>query len=252
MPPAETRTIGDVAIAVHDRGSAIALLEGWVSAGERRTVSFANAHSVNLAARDPAFRAALSQMLVLNDGIGVDLGSRLLYGARFPANLNGTDFVPALLAAAQPRKVALLGAAPGVADQAATRLAAAFPQHRFTVIGDGFFADEAAIVDRLAAAQADYVLLGMGQPRQELFAARHAGRWPGVTLCIGAYIDFAAGRVPRAPLWVRKLHGEWLFRLSIEPRRMAGRYLIGNARFLAAMLIQRVKKKGPVANHRAL
>ena len=70
MPPAETRIIGDVAIAVHDRGAAIALIEGWVNAGERRAVSFANAHSVNLAARDPALRAALSDMIVLNDGIG--------------------------------------------------------------------------------------------------------------------------------------------------------------------------------------
>ncbi|RYD60533.1 MAG: glycosyltransferase, partial [Sphingomonadales bacterium] len=81
MPSADTRIIGDVAIAVLDLGSAIARLEGWVTAGEWQAVSFANAHSVNLAARDPAFRTALSTMLVLNDGIGVDLASKLLHSA---------------------------------------------------------------------------------------------------------------------------------------------------------------------------
>ena len=250
MPPADTRTIGDIAIAVCDLQSAIARLESWAEAGERHAVTFANAHSVNLAACDPAFRAAMSTMLVLNDGIGVDLASKLLYGAPFPSNLNGTDFTPALLGhATGPRTVALLGAAPSVAKEAAARLAAVFPQHRFNVIGDGFFKDEGAIVAQLAAANADYVLVGMGQPRQELFVTRHAGQWPGVTLCIVAYIAFAAGNVPRAPLWVRKLRAEWLFRLAIEPRRMAGRYLIGNVRFLLAMLI--AKKKGPAENRRA-
>lgn len=63
-------------------------------------IGFANAHSVNLAARDLALRSAMSEGLILNDGVGVDLASRLLYAEPFADNLNGTDFVLALLASA--------------------------------------------------------------------------------------------------------------------------------------------------------
>ena len=62
-------------------------------------MSFLNAHNANIACTDPAFAEALDDFLILPDGIGVDIAAKILYGAPFPANLNGTDFVPAFLQA---------------------------------------------------------------------------------------------------------------------------------------------------------
>lgn len=236
------RRIGRVDIDVTDRAGALAAIDAKACAGEPLMVGFCNAHTVNMADADPGFAASLSDALILNDGIGVDLGSRILYGTRFPDNLNGTDLTPAVLDSATcPLRVFLVGSPEGVADAAAEVLAARYPRHRIVGTQHGFFAeaDEPALIDRIVAAEANLVLVGMGHPRQELFAARHWRRIGGVTMCIGAFLDFTAGRVSRAPGWVRALRGEWLYRLAIEPRRMARRYLIGNIVFLKNRLRER-------------
>lgn len=236
------RQIGRVQVDVVDRAQALAAIEAKACADAPLMVAFCNAHTVNMADANAAFAASLSDALVLNDGIGVDLGSRILHGKRFPDNLNGTDLTPAMLEnAGCPLRIFLVGSPEGVAEQAAAVLAARYPRHRVVGTQHGFFAEseEMALIDRIAASGANLVLVGMGHPRQELFAARHWRRIAGVTMCIGAFLDFTAGRVSRAPAWVRALRSEWLYRLAIEPRRMARRYLIGNIVFLKNRLAER-------------
>ncbi|URK88508.1 WecB/TagA/CpsF family glycosyltransferase [Rhizobium sp. RCAM05350] len=78
-------------------------------------ISFLNAHNANLMMHDPEYRAVLSRHIVLPDGHGVDLASVLFHGKTFPANLNGTDFVPALMTyMTTPRRIAMVGARPDV------------------------------------------------------------------------------------------------------------------------------------------
>jgi N-acetylglucosaminyldiphosphoundecaprenol N-acetyl-beta-D-mannosaminyltransferase len=76
----------------------------------------------------------------------------------------------------------------------------------------------------------------LGQPKGELWLDRHLDRL-GVPVCvqIGASLDFVAGRVSRAPLWVQRMGMEWAYRMSLEPRRLGPRYA-RNARFLMAMV----------------
>jgi N-acetylglucosaminyldiphosphoundecaprenol N-acetyl-beta-D-mannosaminyltransferase/alpha-1,3-mannosyltransferase len=239
------RGIGPVFLPVLRREQAVEEIVRHMAGRAPLMVAFCNAHSVNIARRDEHFRAALAEALLLNDGIGVDIASRWLHGENFPDNLNGTDLTPALLAAAPPADIFLLGSPPGVADIAAGKLARRFPQHRFVGAQHGYFTPEEdeAIVARILASGASLVLVGMGQPRQEEWAARYFQRIPGVTMCIGAYLDFAAERFARAPRWVRALRAEWLFRLAMEPRRMAGRYIIGNATFLLTVARERIARQ---------
>lgn len=235
MAQCESSDIGPVRVRVLGYGKALDLVAGMIGEGGERIVAFCNAHTVNLARRDAAFRDALGRAVVLNDGVGLDLGRRILHGARFPANLNGTDFTPALLEHAPgPLKVFLLGSPPGVAERAAAALARRFPRHRIVGTRDGFFppAEGGAVARAIAETGADLVLVGMGQPRQELWAARHAAASGALALCIGAYLDFAAGAVRRAPGLVQAMRIEWAYRLAQEPRRLAGRYLLGNFRFM--------------------
>ncbi|RUT86073.1 MULTISPECIES: WecB/TagA/CpsF family glycosyltransferase [unclassified Mesorhizobium] len=222
---------------------AIALLNRLIAERRFTKVSFLNAHNANIAYTDPVFAGALDDFLILPDGIGIDLAARLLYGAPFPDNLNGTDFVPAFLqASTTPLTVGLLGATRVNAEAASVKLAALAVQHKFVVIHDGYFpaSQEQEIVDRIAALRPDVLLVAMGVPRQELWIERHIdARHCTLPIAVGALLDFLSGAVPRAPLWMRRLRLEWLFRLAVEPSRLWRRYVVGNPLFLLRVVRQK-------------
>ena len=226
---------------------AIALLARLIAERRFTKVSFLNAHNANIAYTDPVFAEALDDFLILPDGVGVDLAAKLLYGAPFPDNLNGTDFIPAFLqASARPLTVGLLGATRTNAEAASIKLAALAVQHKFVVIHDGYFspAEEQAIVDRIEALRPDVLLVAMGVPRQELWIARHIdARHCTLPIAVGALLDFLSGTVPRAPLWMRQLRLEWLFRLWVEPGRLWRRYVVGNPLFLLRVVRQKLSRK---------
>ncbi len=243
------RDIGGIGVAVLTRAGALAELSEAMSTGRHVKLAFCNANLVNIAADDPALLRLLSGFLVLTDGIGVDLGGWLLHGAPFPANLNGTDFIPALLEA-EPRSlsVGLLGAKHGVAERAARALAQRYPRHAFRVVGDGFFdaARESAMLADLAAAPPHLLLVALGNPRQERWIAEALGpQHATVAAGVGALFDFLAGEVPRAPEAWRRVRLEWLYRLWREPGRLWRRYILGNPLFLLRLLRQRLRTGRP-------
>lgn len=244
LTPASARRILGIQVASMKRDEAIALIEHLLANQLFTKVSFLNAHNANIACSDEVFAEALNDFLVLPDGIGVDLAARILYGAPFPDNLNGTDFVPALLRASKrPLTVGLLGATRENADLAAEKLGALVPQHRFVVIHDGFFSayEEPRIVADIAELRPDILLVAMGVPRQELWIARNIGpQHCTMPIAVGALLDFLSGVVPRAPLWMRRLRLEWLFRLAVEPSRLWRRYVLGNPLFLARVMRQKL------------
>lgn len=243
----DTIQIGPLAVAALTREEAIAGLLQIITGGGHAKVAFANAHMVNTAFAHPTLARALDRFLILPDGIGVDLGARMLEGRAFPANLNGTDLVPALLTQAQsPLSVALFGGKPGVAERAAAALATLAPSHHYTVLSDGYggAACHEAVRAQLAANRADIVLVALGNPLQELWIHEHLdARHCGLALGVGALFDFLAGEVARAPLWIRQLRLEWAFRLAQEPGRLWRRYVVGNPLFLWRMLIQAVSQR---------
>lgn len=203
-------------------------------------VTWLNAHNANLAQTAPEFRHSLEQFLVLPDGIGVDIASKVLHGAPFPANLNGTDFTPALLQAETgPLRIGLIGAKPDVVEKAASRFRQIAPQHEVRVISDGFFtpADEPRLLQSLKDYHPHILLVAMGVPRQEMFMAEKLTVEHCILACgVGALFDFMAGVVPRAPPLVQKLRFEWLYRLAQEPGRLWRRYIVGNPLFLLRVL----------------
>jgi exopolysaccharide biosynthesis WecB/TagA/CpsF family protein len=245
-PAIAKRDVGGVGIAVLTREAALGVLDDAMTHRDHIKLAFCNAHLANLAAQDVELRQALARFLVLSDGIGVDIGSRLLHGASFPANLNGTDFIPALLASqTRPLKVMLLGGRPGVAERAAARLARDHKAHRFEVLSHGYFtpAEEPGLLLRLREARPDLLLVAFGNPLQERWIAEKLDiRHASVAAGVGALFDFLAGEVPRAPRAIRQMRLEWLYRLWLEPGRLWRRYVLGNPVFLLRML--RVKYFG--------
>ena len=246
LPP--TRNILGIEVATLTWDAALSHMKRLLAERRFTKVSFLNAHNANVASTDAGFARALDDFLVLPDGIGVDVASKLLYGDRFPANLNGTDFIPALLAAeTRPLTIGLLGAKRVNAERAAAKLQSLAPQHRFEVVHDGFFsaAEEPQIVARIKALKPDILLVAMGVPRQEMWIARNLGGDACVLpIAVGALLDFMSGAVPRAPVLVRRLRLEWLFRLAIEPGRLWRRYIFGNPVFLTRVMLQKLRMAG--------
>lgn len=213
-------------------------------------IAVENVHGVNLATDDPSHRERLNRAdLLLNDGKGVLLGARLL-GTRFLEDLNGNHFSPLLLGLAADRgwPVFFLGAAPGVAQRAADKLMAEVPGLKVTGVRDGFFKpeDHEAIFQAIRDSGGGLLFVGMGNPIQEKWLDENMGRCGarlGVT--VGAFFDFQAGEVTRAPAWMNRLGLEWVHRLFKEPKRMWRRYLVGNPRFLFNILKARLARRGP-------
>jgi exopolysaccharide biosynthesis WecB/TagA/CpsF family protein len=209
--------------------------------------AYANAHTLNLASRDSGYRAVLKAAdIVLNDGAGLAIAGRV-FGRPFPANLNGSDFNPQILeeAAAHGWPVFFLGAKPGVAAEAARRLSERIPGLDVVGTRDGYFRpDESdAVAQEIAATGAGLLMVAMGNPLQEMWLSRHlASTGARLGVGVGAFLDFTAGVVPRAPAWMNKLGIEWLYRLLQEPRRMWRRYVLGNPLFLARVLAARIRR----------
>ncbi|CAN7738121.1 WecB/TagA/CpsF family glycosyltransferase [Bosea sp. LjRoot9] len=248
-PGFATRDIGGIGIAVLTRPAALAEVDDAIANQRHLKLAFCNANLVNLAAHDQVLRRDLAGFLVLADGIGVDLGGWLLHGAGFPANLNGTDFIPGLLATGKRRlRVALLGGRPGIAARASVRLSLQYPEHRFSVLSHGYFApeEEPALLAKLEATPPDLLLVAFGNPRQERWISQRLGpQHCLVAAGVGALFDFLAGEVPRAPEAFRQLRLEWLFRLWLEPSRLWRRYVFGNPVFVLRMLRTRLFERRP-------
>ncbi|MBT3069824.1 WecB/TagA/CpsF family glycosyltransferase [Rhodomicrobium sp. Az07] len=240
----QRRTLLGVDFTVCERNEAVARIDRAFDDREQLKIAFANAHTLNLASERQDFRRALSRFLVFNDGLGVDIASRVKFGSPFPANLNGTDFVPHYLGATRHSlRIFFLGSAPGVAEAAARALVPPGSRHDIAGCRHGYFEAGSAdgVCASIRASRADLVLVAMGNPLQELWIDRHAeGTSAPVLIGVGALFDFVSGRVPRAPGWARAGRVEWLYRLAREPRRLGRRYIVGNWKFLHRVARDRV------------
>ena len=222
---------------------ALALARAALANPAPRTLFFANAHTLDLAARSPADRRILNDAdFVFGDGTGVRWAARL-HGLRLRANLNGTDFVPALLAAADAdaRSCFLLGAEEAVVAGAAVVIARDYPGWRIAGYHHGFLDRVGAerVVAAIAAARPDLLLVGMGNPIQERWIAGHRDELPvRLAIGVGALFAYMAGDVRRAPAPMRRLGLEWLFVLLLQ-RHKWRRYLFGAPSFLFRALRER-------------
>jgi exopolysaccharide biosynthesis WecB/TagA/CpsF family protein len=206
----------------------------------RVRIAYVNAHTLNLACATPELRVALSHSdFVLNDGIGVSLAARV-QGRRFPCNLHGSSFNTQILrmSAAEGWPVFLLGARPGISEQAAAKLLRSIPGLQIAGTRHGFHQRSEHDVSAVTASGAQVLLVAMGNPRQELWLEEHFCDLPDVRLGVGvgAYLDFQADAVRRAPEWMNSCGVEWLYRLTQEPRRLGRRYIVGNPTFLARVM----------------
>ncbi|MGV2114543.1 WecB/TagA/CpsF family glycosyltransferase [Agrobacterium salinitolerans] len=206
-----------------------------------QTAAFVNAHCVNTAYENSSYRWALDRTdIILPDGSGLQMAARM-QGKSFMANLNGTDlFLPLCRGAAERgQSIYFFGSSDGVAAAAAARATELVPELEVAGTRHGYFSasEEAGIIDEINRSGASIVLVALGVPMQEIWISRNRHRLSArIIMGVGAQFDFWSGRVRRAPLLLRKGGLEWCWRLMLEPRRLARRYVIGNPLFIARAL----------------
>jgi N-acetylglucosaminyldiphosphoundecaprenol N-acetyl-beta-D-mannosaminyltransferase len=213
---------------------------------EARRPSFfitANVHYAMLSHEMPGLRDVNARAsFLVADGAPLVWASRWK-GRPLPERVAGSDliFVLSEMAAQRGYRVFFLGGAEGVADEAARRLAGRYPGLR--VVGtesppyrDPTPEEHDRLIERVRAASPDILIVASTMPKGELWIATNYERL-GVPLCVnlGAGIDFAAGRIRRAPRRLQVLGLEWAFRLWMEPGRLYSRYA-RNARFALSMI----------------
>lgn len=206
-------------------------------------LGYVNTHTAYLLARDEAYRSLCRQFTLLNDGIGLSILSLIKYGRFFEFNLNGSDFTPLFLRATRHRfRIFLLGGKPGVAKRAAIALKRIAPQHKYVGTHRGHLneREEREVLGLIKAARANLVVVGFGNPDQEVWMAKYARELDAsLVIGVGALLDFLAGRIPRAPGWMQRVKLEWMHRLVLEPKRLWRRYIVYTPVLLVQALIER-------------
>jgi len=202
-----------------------------------------NPEIVMAARENPALLSAIKQAeLVLPDGIGVIYGAKIL-GTPMKEKTPGVDFAAGVMArlAQQEGSVYLFGAKPGVAELAGERLQAQYPGLVIAGCSDGYFDDDAPIVEKINAAKPDFLLVCLGAPKQELWMQAHKNELNvGLMAGLGGSLDVFAGVMQRAPERWQKLGLEWLYRLLKQPSRI-GR-MMKLPQFLLCVVKKRVTK----------
>ncbi|HET9255687.1 MAG TPA: WecB/TagA/CpsF family glycosyltransferase, partial [Pseudonocardiaceae bacterium] len=243
--PARLEVGGVGLCALTERDVVAAVRERW-RAGQGGSIITVNVDILRTLSHDPDLRKLIADAsLVVADGMPLVWAARLM-GHPLPERVTGSSLVFSLAdaAARDGRSIFLLGGARGVPEASADVLRARYPELR--VVGAlappfGFDATEDGmdhVVRAVRAAEPDLVLVGLGFPRQERTIERLRQALPQAWyLGCGAGIPMAAGQFRRAPALMQRLGLEWLHRLALEPRRLAGRYLRDDAPFALAMMV---------------
>lgn len=175
------------------------------------------------AMQDEGFRAIINGAdLVLPDGAGVVLGAKILERP-LQGKVAGIDFADRLAEylADKGGSLYLLGSKPGIAELAGENLVKKHSRLKICGTSDGYFQDEASVVERINGVKPDVLFVCLGAPKQERFMAAHKEELDvGLMIGLGGSLDGFAGTVKRAPKWMIRCNLEWLYRLIKEPSRL--------------------------------
>jgi len=208
-------------------------IEGYIGSGKTHQIATANFDFARNSLRDAYLQRIVRECsMVLPDGAPMLWASRV-FRAALRDRVTGVDLIPELARLSQEKGYGIffLGSTEESLEAAVKVLTRRFPRVR--IVGrycpplaswGGMNQEES--LRRIEQSEARIVLVGFGNPKQEIWIHRYRDRLPpAVYIGIGGSLDLIAGKLRRAPLWVRKLQLEWLFRMVQEPLRLMPRYL---------------------------
>jgi N-acetylglucosaminyldiphosphoundecaprenol N-acetyl-beta-D-mannosaminyltransferase len=231
-----------------DFAMAIAEIDQWIRHGRRSYVTLLDVHGVMEAVHNQEVqRAHNGAGLVLPDGMPLVW---LLRRGGFPSaeRVCGPDLLPAVFNHFQQAgyRHFLYGATPRTLELLKGNLTAKFPAAKVggthaPPFRPGGANEDEPVIEAINASAAHIVWVGLSTPKQELWMTRHRHRLSApVLIGVGAAFDFHAGLLRRAPRWLQRTGLEWAFRVAMEPRRLAKRYLRNNPAFLALLTAEKL------------
>ncbi|HUK56198.1 MAG TPA: WecB/TagA/CpsF family glycosyltransferase [Nitrospiria bacterium] len=224
MKPKRIELLG-VPVDCVNMSQALSAVEEMMRDDRPGMVVAVNPEKVIKARKNPALLAQLREArLLIPDGIGVVMAARLL-GLGKMERVPGSELMPAICerAARKQYRIFLFGAGPEVNRDVMEALRRRFPGLRIVGGQHGYLKENEMpfLIDRINASGADVLFIALGSPKQELWLEQYLPRLK-VKVCqgVGGTFDVLSGRVKRAPMFIRKMHLEWLYRLLSEPRRL--------------------------------
>lgn len=233
----KTVNILDVEVSCFKRNELLEQIISWAEEGTRKTITYVNAHCLNLSARQSNYRELLNQTdLIYADGVSVVWASRLLGGCPLE-KITGRDWIYDFCALASQKKlrIYILAGKPGVVQHANANLTQQFPDLKIVGWHNGYLDKDSRthVLQSIKETNADVLFVGMGAPFQEQWIAKHREEISApVCWGVGALFDYVAGQEPPVPGWLEYLALEWLWRLVVDPLGKWRRYLVGNPLFL--------------------
>lgn len=215
-----------------DTAGALEVISEMIASRRPHLLATANVDFLAQVQEDETLRRILVDAdLVVCDGTPLVWMSKML-GDPLPERVAGSDLVPLLLDLAQARgyRVYFLGGRDEVVALAEEKIRARWPGLDIAGFYSPPFAplekmDHEDICRRIREARADLLFVSFGCPKQEKWLAlNYKSAGVPVSIGVGATIDFLAGAVKRAPVWMRRTGLEWFYRVAQEPKRLAGRY----------------------------
>lgn len=218
---------------------------------------FMPVHGLVTAATETPFRRMINQFdVVAPDGQPVRWALNYFHKTGLDDRVYGPELTWRICRAAAEEGVGLFlyGATPEVVQALIKRLREEFPAINIAGWRSPPFRpltpeEDAAYTQEINDSGAGIVLLGIGCPRQEVFAFEHRDRINAVQLCVGAAFDFHAGNKKKAPSWMQKRGLEWLFRLTQEPGRLWKRYLVYNSLYCWLFATHALRRRSPDKPH---
>jgi N-acetylglucosaminyldiphosphoundecaprenol N-acetyl-beta-D-mannosaminyltransferase len=181
------------------------------------TVVTPNPEVIWMCLNDIAVMQAVAEAdLILADGIGIIKAANRLK-TPLPCRVTGIDWFYSMLDACgeKGKRVFLLGGKPGVAEAAALNYPAVCGTH------DGYFTDDALVVEAILDKKPDFLAVCLGTPKQELWMRRNRKALDGILMAgLGGSLDVLAGEVKRAPKLFQRLGLEWAYRVFKQPSRI--------------------------------
>lgn len=214
------------------------LIQTSISTNTKRRFYFINADCLNKTFENKQYKEILKNAdTVLADGSGVNMACNILQTPLIQ-NLNGTDLLPFIcnLSLEKEYKIFLLGAKEGVAQKMKVQLESKYKNIKIVGTNNGFLNDdesELKVINKINSLKTDILFVAMGAPYQEIFIEKYKDKIDAkVTLGVGGLFDFYSTNIKRAPIYLRELGFEWIYRMLQEPKRMWKRYILGNPLFL--------------------
>jgi len=240
------RNILGVLIDAVDYEGAVDIIMRAAKAKRAAAVSALAVHGLMIGARDPEQRFRLNQFdLLLPDGQPVRWVLNALYGVGLTNRVYGPNLTLRVCARAEEEQIPVYfyGATPEILAGLRLALKRRFPKLIIAGTEPSKFrcllpAEKVELADRIRNSKAALVFVGLGCPRQEIFAYEFRELLGVPILAVGAAFPFIAGILPQAPQWMQNTGLEWFYRLQTEPRRLWRRYLFLNPAYIVLIMLQ--------------